>query len=110
MLSSEVLSAFVRKFTKRRCVTYLAKDGLSPTHEEDESAVRQMLKKFNTSSENKKKSTKDNSNDTCFCCFKQGHVASECQEGHEPEWVAKQKCFLYGHQGHLRVACPKNKT
>ena len=55
MLSSEVLSAFVRKFTKRRCVTYLAKDGLSPTHEEDESAVRQMLKKFNTSSENKKK-------------------------------------------------------
>ena len=39
-LSSQVLSAFVRKFTKRRCVTYLAKDGLAPKHEEDASTVR----------------------------------------------------------------------
>ena len=39
-----VLSTFVRKFTKGRCVTYLAKDGLAPKHEEDESAIRQMLK------------------------------------------------------------------
>ena len=44
-LSSQVLSAFVGKFTKRRCVKYLARDGLAPKHEEDESAVRQMLKK-----------------------------------------------------------------
>ena len=45
-LSTDVLSAFVRKFSKRRCVTYLAKDGLSPLHEEDESALRLMLKTF----------------------------------------------------------------
>ena len=41
--SCQVLSTFVPKFT-RRCVTYLAKDGLAPQHEEDESAIRQMLK------------------------------------------------------------------
>ena len=46
-LSCKVLSAFVRKFTKRRCVTYLTRDGLAPKHKEDEPAVRQMLKKFN---------------------------------------------------------------
>ena len=50
-LSTDVLSAFVRKFSKRRCVTYLAKDGLSPLHEEDESAIRQMLKKFKKTDE-----------------------------------------------------------
>jgi hypothetical protein len=28
--SCSVMSAFVRKLSKRRCVSYLAKDGLSP--------------------------------------------------------------------------------
>ena len=28
-------------------MTYLARDALAPKHEEDESATRQMLKKFN---------------------------------------------------------------
>ena len=45
-LLSQVLSAFVRKFTKR-CVTYLARDGLAAKPEEDASAVRQVLQKFN---------------------------------------------------------------
>lgn len=45
-ISCDVISAFVRKFAKRRCVLYLAIDGLNPTHQDDESAVRQMLKKI----------------------------------------------------------------
>jgi len=42
-LSCNVLSAFVRKFTKCRRVTYLAKDGLAPQHEEDELCMHVML-------------------------------------------------------------------
>ena len=46
-LSSQVVSVFVRKFRKRRCVTYLARDVLAPKHDEGASAERQMLQKFN---------------------------------------------------------------
>ena len=42
----DVLYAFVRKFSKRRCVLYLAKDGFAPMHEDDESAIRKMLNKL----------------------------------------------------------------
>jgi len=105
-LSGEVLSAFVRKFTKRRCATYLARDGLALQHEEDESAMRQMLKKFNDKSD-EEKTSKAESTDTCFQCYKQGHWASECPEGHEPEWLADQQCFSCGQLGHLKKACPK---
>ena len=100
----------MRKFTKRRCVTYLARDGLAPKHEEDESAVRQMLKKFNEKY-NANLTAKAQSSDVCFRCHKQGHWAIECPEGHEPEWLAKQNCYLSGKKGHLQVACPnKIKT
>ena len=54
--------------------------------------MRQMLKKFNDKSD-KEKTSKAESTDTCFQCYKQGHWASECPEGHEPEWLANQKCF-----------------
>ena len=107
ILSCDVLSAFVQKFTKRRCVTYLAKDGLAPQHEEDESAIRQMLKKFHQKdSGNTSHSTKPQPSDTCFRCNKLGHWAAECPMGHEPEWLAKQKCFSCGQQGHIQSACP----
>ena len=98
---------FVCKFTKRRCVTYLAKDGLAPRHEEDESAIRQMLKKFRTNLGTGKTSSTAQPTDTCFRCHKLGHWAAEYPEEHEPEWLAQQKCFYYGQQGRIRSACPK---
>ena len=104
-LSSQVLSAFVRKFTKRRCVTYLARDGLAPKLEEDASAVWQMLQKFNYKAYSNTTS-KAQSGDICFRCEKQGHWANECPEGHELEWLANQNCFLCGKKGHLKEACP----
>ena len=106
-ISCDVLSAFVCKFTKQTCVTYLAKDGLAPQHEEDESAIRQMLKKFHLKQDAGNELTKGQPSDTCFRCDKLGHWASECPEGHEPEWLAKQKCFFCGQQGHIQSACPK---
>ena len=85
-------------------------DGLAPNHEEDESAVRQMLKKFNDKY-NANLTAKGQSSDVCFRCHKQGHWAIDCPEGHEPEWLAKQNCYLCGKKGHLNVACPnKIKT
>ena len=106
-LSCDVLSGFVRKFSKRRCVTYLAKDGLSPQHEEDESAIRQMLKKFHIKQDAGMDLKKAQPSDECFRCHKLGHWAAECPEGHEPEWLAKQKCFLCGQEGHIKSTCPK---
>ena len=71
-LSSQVLSPFVRKFTKIRCATYLARDGLVPKHEEDASAVRQKLQKFNHKAYSNTTS-KAQSGDICFRCEKQGY-------------------------------------
>ena len=34
--TGHVISAFVHEFTKGSSVTYLAKDGLAPKHEEDD--------------------------------------------------------------------------
>lgn len=103
--SFEVLCTFVRKFTKRRCVTYLAKAGLAPQHEE--SAVRQMLKKFQLKQDPGKTSSTAQPSDTCFRCHKLGHWAAECPEGHEAEWLAEQKCLSGGQEGHIQSACPK---
>ena len=61
-----VISAFVHEFTKRSGVTYLAKDGLAPKHEEDDSAIRQMLKKFHTKQETGKTSPTAQPTETCF--------------------------------------------
>ena len=66
-----------------------------------------MLKKFQTKLDTGKTSSKAQPTDACFRCHKLSHWAAECPEGHEPEWLAQQKCFYYGQQGHIRSACPK---
>ena len=66
-----------------------------------------MLKKFQAKLDTGKTSSTAQPTDTCFRCHKLGHWAAECPEGHEPEWLAQQKCFYYGQQGHIRSACPK---
>ena len=43
-LASDLLFLFVKKFTKKRCVTYLAFHGLGPSAHKDSSAIRQLLK------------------------------------------------------------------
>ena len=85
----------------------MAKDGLAPQHEEDESAVRQMLKKFQSKQDPRKTLSTPKPSDTCFRCHKLGHWAAKCPDGHEAEWLAEQKCFACGQQGHIQSACPK---
>jgi hypothetical protein len=36
----------------------------------------------------------------------QGHWASECPKGHEPEWIAKQQCSSCNKVGHIKSDCP----
>ena len=74
-LSCGGLSAFVGKFAKRRCVTYLAKHGLAPQHEEDESAIRQMLKKFHRK-QNTGKLTKARPSDVMKGDLRQNYVSN----------------------------------
>jgi len=45
-LVRNLLFLFVTKFTKRRCVTYLAVDGFGPSPHQDNSAIRQLLRKY----------------------------------------------------------------
>ena len=42
----EILKLFSKKICKRRCVTFLAVDGLNPSNEKQSSAIRQMLHQF----------------------------------------------------------------
>ena len=54
---------------------------------------------------------KAQSSDVCFRCHKQGHWTIDCLERHEPEYLAKQNCYLCVKKGNFIVACPnKIKT
>lgn len=50
----EILKLFSKKICKRRCVTFLAVDGLNPSNEKQSSAIRQMLHQFEKKSKLKK--------------------------------------------------------
>ena len=52
----------MKKFTKERCLTYLAVDGLGPSAHQDNSAIRQLLKKYDVE---KIIATVNNSADKC---------------------------------------------
>ena len=90
---------------------HLARDGLAPKHEEDKSAIQQMLKKFRKNVKDANSTAKARSSDVCFRCHKQGHWTIDCLERHEPEYLAKQNCYSCVKKGNFTVACPnKIKT
>ena len=66
-----------------------------------------MLKKFHLKQDTGKISSTTQPSDICFCFCKLGNWAAECLEGHEAEWLAKQKSFFCSQQGHIQSACPK---
>ena len=45
-LTTEVFKTVYEKFSKRRCVTFLAIDQLNPRSEEQQTAIRQLLRTF----------------------------------------------------------------
>lgn len=100
------MGLYVTKFSKRRCVTYVAKDNLSTTFNKTQAiraelqnltAMRKLkLNKFSKSLEDTCKSS-----DLCLHCGEIGHWTKDCTEPPQPQWLAKQICHKCGLQGHL---------
>ena len=96
------------KFSKRRCVTFLAIDHLNPKNDEQQSAIRQLLRTFERGYQkvpvacDSQKAT-----DKCFKCGEEGHWANQCKKDipHDPEWVKTQQCYKCGRTGHLKIDC-----
>lgn len=108
-LSQKLLFLFVNKFTKRRCVTHLAVDGLGPSGEQENSAIRQLLKKYDLLSESVSKTadlTINKSKHKCHGCGEFGHWVRECSKGYNKDWLKTQQCFKCGQHGHFRRDCP----
>lgn len=90
---------------------HLARDGLAPKREENKSAIQQMLKQFMENNKRCKLDSKGTIKRCLFRCHKQGHWTIDYPEGHEPEYPAKQNCYLCVKKGNFKVACPnKIKT
>ncbi|KAJ7386196.1 hypothetical protein OS493_010589 [Desmophyllum pertusum] len=100
--SCEIFDMFCRKFCKRRCVTFLAVDGLNFKNEEQSSAIRQMLRCLDKQGVKNVKAT-----DKCFKCGEEGHWANKCKKDipHDQAWLLKQQCYTCGQYGHLKKDC-----
>ena len=103
------------KFSKRRCVTFLAVDCLNPKCDEQQTAIRQLLRTFKRTAD--KGSTflpLVKPSDKCYKCGDEGHWAHQGKKDipHDPEWLKKQQCYKCGEHGHLKNDCKaamKNK-
>lgn len=107
-LSCDLLFIFVTKFTKRRCVTYLAIDGFGPSAQ-DNSAIRQLLKKYDLLNGKKGEAVRDSidkSKCRCHGCGELGHWVKDCPKGYNKDWLMKQQCFKCQQLGHFRKDCP----
>ena len=112
-LGSNLLCLFVTKFTKRRCVTYLAVDGFGPSPHQDNSAIRQLLKKYDLIVDKKMETIIDStakSKSKCHGCGELGHWVRECPKGYNKNWLTTQTCFKCNQLGHFRRDCPFKVT
>ena len=108
-LACDLLFLFVKKFTKRRCVTYLAVDGFGPSAHQDNSAIRQLLKKYDIHKEKTMETVidlTDKSKSKCHGCGEPGHWVRDCPKGYNKVWLTTQQCFKCGQLGHFRRDCP----
>ena len=112
-LVHNLLFLFVTKFTKRRCVTYLAIDGFGPSPHQDNSAMRQLLKKYDLFEDKKLETVIDStakSKSKCHGCGELGHWVRGCPKGYNKNWLTTQKCFKCNQLGHFRRDCPFKVT
>lgn len=86
-------------------MTFLAIDQLNPRSEEQQTAIRQLLRTFEKGSEKPFLSSKPT--DKCFKCEEEGHWAKECKKEipHDSAWLQRQRCYTCGQYGHLRKDC-----
>ena len=103
--TTEVFGTVCDKFSKRRCVTFLAIDQLNPRSEEQQTAICQLLRTFEKGSEKSYLSSKPT--DKCFKCGEEGHWAKECKKEipHDSAWLQRQRCYTCGQYGHLKKDC-----
>ncbi len=107
--TEEAMYLYVTKFLKRRCVTYIAKDGLSPSFRRSKPTRQRVTGNKNLHLSKSKTQQKAKPSDVCLRCGMLGHWAKECTEPPKPEWLANQTCFKCGCLGHLAESCKSKK-